>query len=618
MSAAPALPASFGPWSRRARLVAAAFSNALAQNSTLNARLDEKFRATLRDSQTTLFAFKTPLDEIVFPAYLTKTDLDALRANCTPSTLAQCLTDKPSIDKRLGPWLEERVKRKDPRLCLYLESNHIPRWWKLPGVTCIPVARWWQPFVPRRRTALVVTAIGLAAAMIAVAVIGWPTTTSATITDPADGATVESVTYTARGTFAPGRLADPLWVVVVPDLAPNTAYPQSSNPLAGDPVSKSRGSWSVDMTLGGPPQGYRIDFYAVTDAASSAVFAQDVRNGSRGLAITPRQDMTLMPTEGVTLLDSIRITRSRLAVVTEPAGGTTVSRNRITMQGTYAKGLNDDIWVVLWPRHEPGMGRPQSPDFARGLPATKDPLRLTWSVPIVLDGDPKSAEPLEYDIRVYYAERAASDRLGHILTGWVATKAERRLGAAELPPGFHEQHKITIRWDRGLAQTERPAGETERSGEIPAPATPRVGEQAPPGHTRDEQRTTEANRPDASKPGLNPVVTTESAAPLTQIPARGSVAVRLKIWPQRTASIGTPGCASVVCLSEYVAENKDGVWQVAGDVFGLAVQPTAMIDGKAMQLRRTGSEWTGVSDPIATGSRLRIFVDGKLVASHSF
>src|SRR5690349_9098514 len=122
MSAANALPASFGPWSRRARAFAAALSHELEwveQKAPLNTRLRHAYAAALRDSQAQLFAFKTPLDDIVFPAYLSRADLQQLRGDCSTTALTKCLTDRGAFDKHLASWFESQLK-KDARVSLYL------------------------------------------------------------------------------------------------------------------------------------------------------------------------------------------------------------------------------------------------------------------------------------------------------------------------------------------------------------------------------------------------------------------------------------------------------------------------------------------------------------------
>jgi hypothetical protein len=260
-----------------------------------------------------------------------------------------------------------------------------------------------------------------------------------TINSP--GGAINRPTIEVSGTYT-GNASSAVWLVVIPDLASNVAFPQSSDPRAGAPAIRSGGTWRVNATFGGPPQDYTIAVYEATNSAASEIFAQNVRAGSTGLALTATNGYTTIPgaAQGANRLAAIRVTRGPLAEILDPGGGAEFTRGEITVSGRYAEGLNDSIWILVWPRLAPGLGYPQSPNASQGLPAAKDPLRLTWTVPVTLGGDPQ-----EYDIRVYYADASASNFLGATLRDWVARNSYPGLRVEDLPQGLHEQMKITIR-----------------------------------------------------------------------------------------------------------------------------------------------------------------------------
>jgi hypothetical protein len=260
-----------------------------------------------------------------------------------------------------------------------------------------------------------------------------------TIRQPTAGQGIGTVSAVVSGDYEPANLSEEIWVFVFPDLAPGIGFPQSENRVAGVPARKQSGQWQVTATFGGPPQGYAIEAYSANTSASS-IIATHLRSGSGGMARTAAPGVTSIPA-GLTMLGSaVRVSRGPIATITDPGDGAVVTAGDIVVLGRYASDLNDNIWVLVWPELAPGLGYPQSPDAARGLPSTKDPQRLTWSVPVTLGGPPQT-----YDIRVYTADTAASNALGAILARQVATSTFAGLRRDELPLELHEQQKITIR-----------------------------------------------------------------------------------------------------------------------------------------------------------------------------
>ena len=257
--------------------------------------------------------------------------------------------------------------------------------------------------------------------------------------DPRADQRIETASIVVNGTYGPAGLSSPLWVLVWPDLAPGVGFPQSANAAAGEPATKNTATtWTTSATFGGPPQGYELILYSATPEASN-VLAIAVRAGAAGLARVPTPGLTTLPT-GLTPLHSIRVTRAPLAIITEPGAGFASATPNLVVRGSYAAGTNDNIWVLVFPDQANGLAYPQSPNAAAGLPATKDPTRLTWSVPISLGGPPQT-----YDIRVFTTDAFASNALSQTLIRWVAQNFFPGLSPAELPPsGLFEQHKITI------------------------------------------------------------------------------------------------------------------------------------------------------------------------------
>jgi hypothetical protein len=93
------------------------------------------------------------------------------------------------------------------------------------------------------------------------------------ITEPANGAVLNSSDIVVRGTYSPAGLRDDIWLFVVPEQAGGTYYHQSPNAAAGDPATVDRVNqrWSVPTGLGGPPQSYQLVVYIANEAASLAL-----------------------------------------------------------------------------------------------------------------------------------------------------------------------------------------------------------------------------------------------------------------------------------------------------------------------------------------------------------
>ena len=94
------------------------------------------------------------------------------------------------------------------------------------------------------------------------------------ITAPVDGAGLAQREIVIRGRYSPPSLPNDrdIWIVVWPELAGGKGYPQSSNAALGDPalIIGASQAWSVPVTLGGPPQSYRISAHT-SDRTTSSV-----------------------------------------------------------------------------------------------------------------------------------------------------------------------------------------------------------------------------------------------------------------------------------------------------------------------------------------------------------
>lgn len=89
-----------------------------------------------------------------------------------------------------------------------------------------------------------------------------------TISIPKSGGTVDEDTVEVGGTYSP-KIAEDIWVLVWPEKAPKKFWQQSDEADKGRPATKQDGKWSVQCTLGGPPQQYDIAVYTANRAASA-------------------------------------------------------------------------------------------------------------------------------------------------------------------------------------------------------------------------------------------------------------------------------------------------------------------------------------------------------------
>lgn len=89
-----------------------------------------------------------------------------------------------------------------------------------------------------------------------------------TISTPRAESTVDEDTVEVSGTYSP-KMAEDIWVLVWPEKAPKRFWPQSDEADKGRPATKQEGKWSVQCTLGGPPQRYDIAVYTANQAASA-------------------------------------------------------------------------------------------------------------------------------------------------------------------------------------------------------------------------------------------------------------------------------------------------------------------------------------------------------------
>lgn len=263
---------------------------------------------------------------------------------------------------------------------------------------------------------------------------------SVTITSPSDGQQATTPAVLVEGTYAPDKLEDSIWLLVWPERARGVGWPQSPNAAAGLPAEKDSATrrWSVTATLGGPPQSYTLRAYTANAAAANNLSSTLIR-WVADEGDFPGLTVAQLP-EGLTERYSIRITRGALARINSPADGSSTTATVITAAGTFAPGLNDDIWLFVWPELSPDRGWPQSPNASAGLPAARNTARLEWSSPASLGGPPQA-----YDLAVYTASRAASNTLRDLLMEGARTGNHLGLTTAELPGGLAEQERIRIR-----------------------------------------------------------------------------------------------------------------------------------------------------------------------------
>jgi hypothetical protein len=104
-----------------------------------------------------------------------------------------------------------------------------------------------------------------------VALGGWNAVAQSglvTILTPKPGSTVDEDTVEVGGTYSP-KVAENIWVLVWPAKAPKRFWQQSDEADKGRPATKQDGKWSVQCSLGGPPQQYDIAVYTANRVASA-------------------------------------------------------------------------------------------------------------------------------------------------------------------------------------------------------------------------------------------------------------------------------------------------------------------------------------------------------------
>ncbi len=88
-----------------------------------------------------------------------------------------------------------------------------------------------------------------------------------TITSP-ENSSVVGDNVTLLGRYSETILGD-IWVIIWPEKASGSGWPQYGSPLLGTPVNKNNGHWSVNAHFGDPPQNFEIAVYSSTETASS-------------------------------------------------------------------------------------------------------------------------------------------------------------------------------------------------------------------------------------------------------------------------------------------------------------------------------------------------------------
>lgn len=257
-----------------------------------------------------------------------------------------------------------------------------------------------------------------------------------TITKPVAGEDLDGPMTPVEGTFSPATFNGNIWVVVRPQMDFDNVYPQSENASAGAPATKNpSGNWSVRASFGGPPQYYDVIAVTASDANALTQLADAVRNAGK----VPYATIAAPP---FTLSPPIRITRKPLLTFSDPDSDRTIAAatTMMTIRGKFAQGVNEDIWLIIFAEQAPGIAYPQSPNPPAGLPAAKDAGRFEWTVPVVFGGPPQS-----YELRVYTANRSASDLLSANLRA-SAVSGNYGLPESTLPvaAGLSLQSKITI------------------------------------------------------------------------------------------------------------------------------------------------------------------------------
>ncbi len=124
------------------------------------------------------------------------------------------------------------------------------------------------------------------------------------------------------------------------------------------------------------------------------------------------------------------------ATITQPVNGALVG-DSILVSGTYKGGVQEDIWVIVWPETAPGVGWPQSDNSAEGYPATKN--NGAWYVTCWF-GDPLQ----RYDVAVYTATPQASQALATLLIESYYRGEYLGIFESNLPAGLVERDRIRV------------------------------------------------------------------------------------------------------------------------------------------------------------------------------
>lgn len=92
-----------------------------------------------------------------------------------------------------------------------------------------------------------------------------------TIVQPSDGNSVpsgEDSKMEVTGTYSQDS-KDDIWVIIWPEKAGGSGWPQSDDAKTGAPAIKKDGRWSVTCYFGGSSQDYEIAVYTATKSASA-------------------------------------------------------------------------------------------------------------------------------------------------------------------------------------------------------------------------------------------------------------------------------------------------------------------------------------------------------------
>ena len=91
------------------------------------------------------------------------------------------------------------------------------------------------------------------------------------ILQPSDGDSVpsgEDSKVEVTGTYSQD-IKDDIWVIIWPEKASGSGWPQSDDAKSGAPAIKKDGRWSVTCYFGGSPQDFEITVYTATKSASA-------------------------------------------------------------------------------------------------------------------------------------------------------------------------------------------------------------------------------------------------------------------------------------------------------------------------------------------------------------